>query len=147
MSYVSFLAGNRQTGCWGSFIDGSVYRGEEIRISVDAREKSVSDVEFRQTGYVVSLVSPISTPAVLRSAEENRSIEIPAGESHFCVSGARYEVELAGCFRTSAGIEIVSQEHNRLALIPAVFAVEGAIEGAELAGNGEEILVGTHWIG
>ena len=110
---------------------------------MDVRERSVSDLEFRQTGYVVSIVSPIATPAVLRSAAGSRSISIPAGTSRFCVSGARYEVELAGCFRTPAGIEVVSREHAELSLIPAVFAVEGTIEGAELAGMGEEVLVGN----
>ena len=135
--------GDRQNGCWGRFIDGAAYRGDAFSIAVDVRETSVSDLEFRQTGYVVSIVSPISTPAVFRSAEENRSIEIPAGESQFCVSGARYEVELAGCFRTPAGIEVVSREHAELSLVPAVFAVEGTIEGEELAGMSEDVLVGN----
>ena len=96
----------------------------------------MSHVEFRQTGYVVSLVSPIATPAVLRSAAGDREIEIPAGESRFCVSGARYELELAGCFRTAAGIEVLSRERPAVILTPAVFAVEGSIEGEDLAGNG-----------
>ena len=127
--------GDRQNGCWGSFIDGAAYRGDAFSIAVDVRETSVSDLEFRQTGYVVSIVSPISTPAVLRSSAGSRSISIPAGTSRFCVSEPRYEVELAGCFRTPAGIETVSREHAELSLVPAVFAVEGRIEGEELAGN------------
>ena len=116
--------GDRQNGCWGSFIDGAAYRGDAFSIAVDVRETSVSDLEFRQTGYVVSIVSPISTPAVLRSSAGSRSISIPAGTSRFCVSEPRYEVELAGCFRTPAGIEVVSREHAELSLVPAVFAVE-----------------------
>ena len=135
--------GDRQNGCWGSFIDGAAYRGDAFSIAVDVRETSVSDLEFRQTGYVVSIVSPISTPAVLRSSAGSRSISIPAGTSRFCVSEPRYEVELAGCFRTPAGIETVSREHAELSLVPAVFAVEGRIEGEELAGMSEDVLVGN----
>ena len=131
-----FVCINPQIGCWGSFVDGAPFRGEEPTLAVDARKTAVTHVEFRQTGYVVSLVSPIATPAVLRSAAGNREIAIPAGESRFCVSGARYELELAGCFRTAAGIEVLSRDRPAVNLTPAVFAVEGSIEGEDLAGNG-----------
>ena len=118
--------GDRQNGCWGSFIDGAAYRGDAFSIAVDVWETSVSDLEFRQTGYVVSIVSPISTPAVLRSSAGSRSISIPAGVR-----------------KHPAGIEVVSREHAELSLVPAVFAVEGRIEGEELAGMSEDVLVGN----
>lgn len=115
-----------------------------MQLAVDVTEHSVYDLEFHQTGYVVSITSPIATPAVLRSSRGEHAMDIPTGTTRYCMSGSHYDLELRGCFR-SAGIESVSQDHAEVILTPATYAVEGKVEGDEIAGNSDLMVVMWLW--
>lgn len=117
-----------QKGCWGTFEDASVYAGSVAEIDVDVREQSVMNAELVQTGYVITIESPVEATADLISGGVTKTVELNKGVTRFCVANKQYRMIPHACFECSQKEWIMSAEHTSVQIVPSSYSVEGSIE-------------------
>lgn len=112
----------------------SVYEGSAAEVTVNVREESVLNAELVQTGYVVSIESPVDAMAVIADGAVTKEVQLQKGVSRFCMSGKHYRLTPRACFECVEKEMTLSAEHTSAVLVPATYKVEGTIETSSTAG-------------
>lgn len=138
-----------QKGCWGQFEDVSAYQGSAAEVTVDVRKESVLNAELVQTGYVVSIESPVDATGIIAEGANTKEVVLRKGVSRFCMAGKHYRLTPQACFVCAESSISLSAEHTSVTLIPAEYKIEGIIETVstsnptvhDLRGNDLQVLV------
>lgn len=94
---------------------------------MDATQHSVTDVELRQTGYVIVLHSPIAVAASLATPAAAHALTLSAGTTRLCVRERQYTLRLRGCFAMTAPELTLSATSPEVTLIPDTYTVTGSL--------------------
>ena len=116
-----------QKGCWGSFEDGSLYEGSTAEILVDVTTESVMNAHLIQTGYVISITSPVQASAELIEGHSSKTIALQEGVTRLCVAHSLYRLIPHACFDCLKKEFVLSAEHASIELHPSTYAIEGSI--------------------
>lgn len=96
--------------------------------SVDVRESSVTDLVFRQTGYVVTIKSPVPIQAAFVTPSASLLLDVSSGVSRVCMRQSQYEVTLHGCVEVESSVLKVSPANPTVEVVPVTYHVSGVIE-------------------
>ena len=96
-------------------------------MAVDVTKESAMNVELVQSGYVVSIESPIETSIQISESGKTKEMTIAQGVSRFCVREKIYHVQAQGCFETEDHSYLLSPEMTSIKLVPSLYRVEGSI--------------------
>ena len=96
--------------------------------SVDVRESSVTDLVFRQTGYVVTIKSPVPIQAAFVTPSASLLLDVSSGVSRVCMRQSQYEVTLHGCVEVESSVFKVSPANPTVEVVPVTYHVSGVIE-------------------
>ena len=86
------------------------------------------NVELVQTGYVISIETPITSAIEISKNGKTMEMTIAEGVSRFCVREKVYHVQARGCFDTEEPSYLLSPEMTSIQLVPSLYRVEGMIE-------------------
>ena len=111
-----------------------MYEGSAAEVTVNVREESVLNAELVQTGYVVSIESPVDAMAVLANGAVTKEVELKKGTSRFCMSGKHYRLTPRACFECAEKEMTLSAERTSVVLVPSTYTIEGTIETSSTAG-------------
>ena len=104
-----------------------------MEVAVDVTKESAMNVELVQTGYVVSIESPIESPIAISQNGKAVEMTIAQGVSRFCVREKVYHVQARGCFETEEPSYLLSPEMTSIQLVPSLYSVEGVVEAPATA--------------
>ena len=96
--------------------------------SVDVRTSSVTDLVFKQTGYVVTIQSPVPMKAAFVTPIACLILNVSEGVTRVCMKQPQYEVTLHGCVEVESSVLTVSPSNPHLEVIPIAYRVSGLIE-------------------
>ena len=86
------------------------------------------NAELVQTGYVVSIESPVDATGIIAEGANTKEVVLRKGVSRFCMAGKHYHLTPQACFVCAESSISLSAEHTSVTLIPAEYKIEGSIE-------------------
>lgn len=101
----------------------SVYEGSTAETTVEVGEAPVENAALVQTGYVVSIESPVEATADITGGAVTKTVTLQKGTTRFCMSGKQYRLTLHTCFEMEE--VIVSADHTSVVLTPTKYRMEG----------------------
>ena len=104
-----------------------MYEGSTAEIHVDVSTESVMNAHLIQTGYVISITSPVQASAELVEGHASKTVALQKGVTRLCVSHSLYRLIPHACFDCLKKEFVLSADHPSVELHPATYAVEGDI--------------------